>query len=460
MTPVDSARRRLLGGAGLAAASLLAPAPLLAAARGRRDTGGYGPLSPVKDRHTGLALLELPAGFSYTTFAWSGDEMSNGAPIPPSLDGMGIVSQRGDVVTLIRNHEIVSDRGAFGPSSVHYDPVAGGGTVTIEFDLARGVATKVRPSLSGTLQNCAGGTTPWGSWLSCEEFVHELVEASVDPVSKPLDRLQRAHGFVFEVGGAGNAAEPLVALGQFRHEAAVVFAPTGDVYLTEDREPECGFYRFRPRVRGELARGGVLEMLKTVGAADMRRVPIGKRFKAEWVRIEEPGLANSPGTRDGLGVYRQGRAAGGAIFTRGEGAYATAEAVYFTCTTGGHGGCGQVFAYYPESSTLVLVYESPGRDVLDFPDNLCFSPRGGLVLCEDGVRPQKMLQGLSVDGALFPFARNVTKLDGQVFGHIGDYSATEWAGTCFSRDGRTLFANCYAPGFSVAITGPWKRGLI
>ena len=119
-----------------------------------------------------------------------------------------------------------------------------------------------------------------------------------------------------------------------------------------------------------------------------------------------------------------------------------------------------MFAYYPARGTLALVFESPDIATLDYPDNLCFSPRGGLVLCEDGSRERTLLHGLGADGALFPFARNDVVLDGEPFGHAGEFRGAEWAGTCFSADGRWLFANLYTPGFSIAITGPWRAGLI
>lgn len=462
---IDRTRRRFLGSAGLAGAyaatSLYAPTLHAAMGRPKRAGAGYGPLAPVRDRNTGLALLELPAGFSYTTFGWAGEAMRTDEPIPSAQDGMAVVAQEGDVVTLIRNHERVTDTGAFGPKSIQWDPVAGGGTVTLRYDLRAGKLLSATPSLAGTLQNCAGGGTPWGTWLSCEEYVYEREKSLLDTVFRPLDRLTREHGYVFEVRPEGGPAEPLIACGQLRHEAAVVHPTTGDVYLTEDRDPMAGFYRMRAAKRGVLAAGGVLEMLKVEGRRDTRTgLAVGQRLECSWVRIDEPDRGHSPGSRDGLGVFMQGYEQGGAVFTRGEGAYATADAIYFTCTNGGDARCGQLFAYRPADATLELVYQSPGREVLDYPDNIAASPRGGLVICEDGERAEMLLQGLSAGGELFPFARNVTRLDGAPYGHVGDYSHAEWAGVCYSKDGSTLFANAYSPGYTVAITGPWKRGLI
>ncbi|MEO6065356.1 MAG: alkaline phosphatase PhoX, partial [Lysobacterales bacterium] len=270
------------------------------------------------------------------------------------------------------------------------------------------------------------------------------------------------HGFVFEVEPRGGAPKRLPDCGQFKHEAAAVHAPTGDVYLTEDASPRAGFYRMRPRQPGDLAQGGHLQMLGVAGRTDLRRgLRAGATFKTRWVDIAEPTRVHTPGRLDANGVLGQGLDAGGAAFTRLEGCFATDRTIYFTATDGGDAACGQVWAYRPRSGELTLLFEARDRDQLNYPDNLCFSPRGGLVLCEDGNRAGgQYLFGLCANLDLFPFARNQVVLDRPVHGHTGDFRGTEWAGTCFSPDGRWLFANVYAPGFSVAITGPWRRGLI
>jgi secreted PhoX family phosphatase len=250
-------------------------------------------------------------------------------------------------------------------------------------------------------------------------------------------------------------------MGQFRHEAAVTHAPTGDVYLTEDREPRGGFYRFVPKKRDELAAGGRLQMLKAEGATDLRRgLRVGQSWQVSWVDIDEPSRAHTPGHTDGSGVVNQGLAGGATAFTRLEGCHATDTAIYFTATNGGDASSGQVFAYHPRERRLSLIFESTGLDTVDYPDNLCFSPRGGLVVCEDGQRDAQMLWGLGLDGKAFPLAKNNVVLDKPVNGFTGDFRSAEWAGTCFSPDGKWLFANIYAPGITVAITGPWKKGLV
>ena len=458
-----AARRRFLR-LGAAAGVAMSPLGRLLASAGSTGAGGstvgYGPLKPVRDLNTGLPLLLLPQGFTYRSFGWTSEPMADGTPTPGAHDGMGLVRVRGNVATLVRNHEIVRADGAFGPPASHYDPRCGGGTVTLDVDLAEGKLLASRPSLSGTLQNCSGGVTPWNTWLSCEEFV-SAADTSI-PSRPAFGALQRDHGFVFEVPAEGESSgEPLVGLGQFRHEAATVRPSSGIVYLTEDMEPEAGFYRFQPNKRGQLRRGGQLQMMKVAGTDELRSgLRAGQRFKVEWVPIEHPERGYDPVAKDGRGVQRQGRALGAARFTRLEGVISGDREIFFTATNGGDAGCGQVFAYYPDEQELLLVYESPDAATLDYPDNIVISPRGGLLICQDAKHSVQQLYGLTRGGDLFTFARNNVHLDGGWLGFAGDFSGAEWAGSCFSPDGRWLFANVYNPGFSVAITGPWRDGLI
>jgi secreted PhoX family phosphatase len=464
--PVDRSRRRWLAQAGLAGVALATPmARLLAAAGARsRPVSGYGPLVATPDLNTGLPLLKVPRGFSYRTFGWIGEPLADGTRTPTAHDGMGIVAASEDTLTLVRNHEIVRTNGAFGPEPLHYDPVCGGGTVTLEIDAREGTLRKAWPSLSGTVQNCAGGVTPWGTWLSCEEYVADRGKdgrIEVDSSATQLSDLEREHGFVFEVDPAGTTPPVLLeGLGQFRHEAAVVHAPTGIVYLTEDRAPRAGFYRFVPDEPGKLAAGGRLQMLRAAGSRYLHLgVRVGQSWKTSWVDIEEPGRGHRR-RRDGIGVLSQGLDGGGTAFTRLEGCWATEDAIYFTATNGGDNYAGQVWVYYPGDERISLLFESSGRDTMYYPDNICFSPRGGMVICEDGKRLGCRMWGLNARGELFELAQNNVRLAGSPFGLRGDFRSEEWAGACFSPDGKWLFANNYSPGFTVAITGPWKDDLV
>jgi len=410
-------------------------------------------LQPTADASTGLSLLELPEGFRYFTFGWAGETLLDGGTIPASADGMGIVATAGNVLTLIRNHEIVSSSGAFGAAESAYDPSCGGGCVRLRVDMASESLISAEAGLSGTLVNCAGGVSPWGTWLSCEEIV--VSDDQVRPSKQGAGRdasLQRPHGLVFEVDSSGPArARPIPDMGMFRHEAVAFDTRTGQAYLTEDRDDECGFYRFTPRQPGQLQAGGTLEMLAAQGAPDLRRgLRVGQRWRVAWVPIAQPLLGHTPGTHDQGGVVGQGLAAGGSRFIRLEGCLERADGIWFTSTSGGDAGGGQVWRLDVRESTLELMYEVRDRNELDYPDNIAEGPGAGMIICGDSLlRKQQELSWLGRDGRLLTVARNNTYFQGV------DYRSAEWAGSCVSADGRWLFANIYSPGFTVAITGPW-----
>ncbi len=447
-----STRRNFLGRAALAGGAAVSM-PLYALSRAARgDTSeryalGYGPLRPVADETTGLALLQLPEGFRYLSFGWHGDPLGGGQRTPAGHDGMAAFAGADHLVHLVRNHEL-SPAPAFAPA-LAYDGGAGGGTTTLSFDPERGSLVRAVASLSGTLRNCAGGATPWGSWLTCEETV-------LGPDADAA--LTQRHGYVFEVPVHGvPTREPLRALGRFVHEAVAVDPQSGIVYETEDAVA-AGLYRFIPTTPSRLADGGRLQMLAVRGRprADLRTGQITRvTMGVYWVDIDVPDVAR-PGTGD-LSVYEQGRRAGGATFARLEGACHADGRIFVTSTTGGEARMGQVWELTPRADELCLVYESPGRHELNMPDNLTVSPRGGLVLCEDGTA-NPCVHALTRDGRIARFARNNTVLTGEVNGLAGDYRGSEFAGATFSPDGRWLFMNLQSPGITLAITGPWDVG--
>ena len=240
-------------------------------------------------------------------------------------------------------------------------------------------------------------------------------------------------------------------MGRFSHEAVAVDPRNHVVYLTEDAGGSSGFYGFLPNTKGRYSEGGRLFMLRVkdqplanLGAS----YPNGTSFDIEWVPIETPD--NESSTMPGNFVWSQGRAQGAATFARLEGCwYGKGGLIYIVSTSGGIGQ-GQIWVYDIDNQTITLLFESPGAAVLNAPDNITVSPRGGLVLCEDG-SGQEFVHGLTVEGEIFQFARNSVIIPAAQArnGISGDFSGSEFAGACYSPDGRWLFVNAQSPGITL-----------
>ncbi|MEU5883647.1 alkaline phosphatase PhoX [Spirillospora sp. NPDC047279] len=466
-------RHFLAGGATVAAGAALGAGPfqgVVAHAAKPGGTRGYGPLRPAPDLRDGQVRLHLPEGFRYRSFNPAGSELGDGHATPGKHDGMAAFRGRRGSVILVRNHEVNGPVGAFGDTSKAYDPAAGGGTCTLRVT-PYGEVLDSGVSLSGTQMNCSGGPMPWGSWVTCEETVNGP-DVGNDFSGGDNSKLTQKHGYLFEVPADRRAApRPIRDAGRFAHEAAACDPRTGAVYLTEDNFGfASGFYRYlpprNPLRAGRLLDGGRLQMLavKNRPNADLSAgQPENAVYETTWVDIDDPDptFTGTPSNDTAIqAVGNQGRAAGGAVFSRLEGAVHDRGVIYFVSTQGGApvtqpvpsgfgDGRGQIWAYDTRSGRLRLVVESPGAEWLDLPDNITHSRRGSLVLCEDG-EGDNYLRGLTTRGSLFDFARLVSV--------PGDAGA-EFAGSTFSPDARTLYVNIQSnQGMTLAIWGPWHTG--
>jgi len=437
---------------------------------------GYGPLRRDRAR-----LLDLPAGFHYRALSTARlgrdndrrftQRLGNDELVPARHDGMAAFRGGDGTTVLVRNHELEPDhRPVVDPSGRRrYDPLATGGTTTLWVDADRNLVRSF-PSLSGTYRNCAGGPTPWGSWLSAEECVY-MPGGPDARIHDLTPHASRRHGYVFEVDSRAEGLVepvPIRAMGRFYHEAVAVDPETGLVYLTEDRMDGL-LYRYRPDVVtggrkrpselgiGDLAQGGVLEALRITDRPAAvtwnrraRDFVAGRSWPVDWVPIptvdpdvdsENEGITRRPRAAS-TSTRAQGFALGAAQFARNEGITFRQGALYFCATDGGPNAGGQVWRLELSAGRLSLLVEPNDLALLDGPDNLTPAPNGDLIVCEDG-EDENFVVGLTPQGRLYRVARNA-------------HNDSEFAGACFSPDGNTLFVNLQDPGITFAIWGPWE----
>ncbi|MEW2491359.1 alkaline phosphatase PhoX [Streptomyces sp. NPDC048411] len=447
-------RRQVLAGSGATAVSIAfagAFSELFAGTAAARGHSGYGPLVPDPD-----GLLDLPQGFRYRVLSREGDRLRSGeGRVPSNHDGMAAFTGHRGRVHLVRNHEnrVTAKIPVPVVDGLTYDPMGKGGCTALELD-SRGAVLGERVAIAGTAVNCAGGRTPWNTWLTCEETEDR---AGTNGYTKD-------HGFIFEVDGADphrTGAVPLTAMGRFQHEAIAIDPDNGIVYETEDAfdRPFGLFYRFLPEKplggTGSLRAGGELQAMRVPGVPDLSVIQeTGASFdRIEWAPVPDPQAA-------GTAIRFQDFGPKGITHAQKlEGCYWGGSSVYFVSSFAQSAAgsaadhFGQVWRYEPKRRrlTLVVVF-GPGTDVQlpgESPDNICLTSDGGLMVCEDGNGAQHVF-GVTRLGEVYAMARGRQ--------NIGRAESPEWgefAGVTFAPDGGTMFVNCYKPGTTFAVTGPW-----
>jgi secreted PhoX family phosphatase len=455
----------------------------------QNEVNRYGPLIPDPNR-----IFDLPKDFRYTILSRTGDVMTDGLHTPGAPDGMATFPGPNGRVILIRNHELTADMTFDGPFGIDrslmqsfdrakmYDPGEGvrphmGGTTTLVYDPKTQRVEQQFLSLAGTCRNCAGGPTPWNSWISCEEVVDVSWEAEKkakerrrrvereDGAAEPeperrTNYNEKNHGYTFEVPATAEPAladpVPIIGMGRFYHEAIAVDPASGVVFQTEDREDGL-IYRYIPDQPGRLVAGGKLQALAIKGqkSVDTRnwpetgkpKIPLNTTLEVEWINLKD---VESP--RDDLRT--RGFRAGAARFARGEGMWYGRGEVFFACTDGGIGKVGQIFRYRPSiyegtereaeaPGRLMLYLEPNNTHLIQSCDNVTIAPWGDLMICEDGLE-HNYLRGVTPEGKIY------------TLGDHAYHTLSELCGVCFAPNHPTLFVNLMRPGLTIAITGPWN----
>ncbi|GAA2590487.1 DUF839 domain-containing protein [Actinomadura fulvescens] len=349
--------------------------------------GPYGPLLAADGNG-----VQLPAGFTSRIVARSLQRVEGTRHTWHAAPDGGACYRDGDGWIYVSNSEV---------------PLVGGASA-VRFD-ATGKITSAYRILNGTTLNCAGGATPWNTWLSCEE--HD-------------------YGLVYETDPYGRtSAKPRPAMGRFKHEAAASDPVRKVVYLTEDQGNGC-FYRFRPTTWGDLS-SGTLEVLIGTGVGAVR-----------WAKVPRPEMWITP-TRD--------QVEGAMRFDGGEGCHYAGGVCYFTTK-----GDNRVWAYDAVNERLDLAYDDDlvtgGAAPLRGVDNITGAVSGDLYIAEDGDNME--INVITPDGVVTPFLR--------VLGH----DKSEITGPAFSPDGTRLYFSSQrgksgfvagTDGHTFEVTGPFRR---
>ena len=396
-----------------------------------RATGPLSEASTELIEEAGSPYLALPRGFQARRIQSVGERMTDSYRVPGAPDAMGVFPGANNTWVLMRNHEVgfedfatmaMVDNTSAMPTSV-YDKAAGGGVSRVVLDRDTLEVKSSNMVLGGTIRNCAGGLSPWG-WMTCEETMAER------------------HGYVFLCDPNADTLQDykrIPSYGRFNHEACVVEESTHIAYLTEDRYDSC-FYRFVPNTPNRPFEG-TLQALKVVGKNKLNtsnNLEEGAEFEVEWVDVTKPDPQYD-------NVRYESQDKGATIFRRGEGLWIGGGKIYFSCTSGGPADAGQIFEFTPDRARkggrLKLIVQSKSKSILDMPDNITISPQGELFAAEDGSGSQYICR-IDRYGKVHKFAKNI-------------YSGSEFAGVCFTPDGKGMFVNIQHNGVTLLVTGPF-----
>ena len=384
-------RRTMLRTTVVGASAMALPFTAWSAAYGAPAQNAAGPYGPL--RAADANGIQLPAGFTSQVVARSGRVVPGTSYVWHQAPDGGAVIPNGTGWIYVSNSEVAAS--------------SGGGASRIVFS-STGAVVGASRILSGTNQNCAGGKTPWNTWLSCEEV---------------------SLGRVFETYPLGGAAVARPAMGRFKHEAAAADPVRKVVYLTED-ETDGKFYRFIPTTWGDLS----------AGTLQVMRAGTGTSGSFTWATVPDP---------DGSPTLTRRQVSGAKSFNGGEGCHYASDTVWFTTK-----GDNRVWQVNLANDTYELAYDdslvSPGTAPLTGVDNITGTSSGDLYVAEDGG---------SMDICLITPDDKVS-----VFLRVTGHSGSEITGPAFTPAGDRLYfssqrgtSGTSAGGITYCVTGPFRR---